>query len=174
MQLKIKKTYTPHIFLYFFVLPLLSGCGFTPMYGNMGVNAIPAEAQLAQIAIGNIPDREGQYLRNLLIDRFYRDRRPESFAYRLEISDLTESRTELDITKTADSTRAQLRISLQMRLIDTAQNAVVLERPLHAITSYNILSSEFSTRVTEQNAQESALNELARQIERRLSLYFTK
>ncbi|MCK6418959.1 MAG: LPS assembly lipoprotein LptE [Alphaproteobacteria bacterium] len=135
---------------------------------------VEAEDQLAQVEIGNIPDREGQYLRNLLIDRFYRQGRPADAQYVLQVSDLSESKTELDITKTADATRAQLRISLQMRLIDKAQQTVVLERPLHAITSYNILPSEFATRVTEQNARESALNELARQIEQRLSLYFTK
>ena len=61
-----------------------------------------------------------------------------------------------------------------MSLIDKKTGQIVLTRPLLAITSHNVLESEFSTLVTEQSAREAALNDLARQIERQLSLYFSK
>ena len=51
---------------------LLSACGFSPMYGaNSSKNNTAIKTELTDIEIALIPDREGQYLRNALIDRFY-------------------------------------------------------------------------------------------------------
>ncbi|MFI4980620.1 MAG: hypothetical protein ACHQIO_09740, partial [Nevskiales bacterium] len=52
---------------------LLAGCGFRPMYarqddGRMG----PAQAGLAEISVGLIPERAGQELRQALQARFER------------------------------------------------------------------------------------------------------
>src|SRR5690606_16052602 len=50
---------------------VLAACGFSPVYGTLGQGqSAAAEAYLSQVSIDNIPDREGQYLRNALIDRF--------------------------------------------------------------------------------------------------------
>ena len=58
-----------------------------------------------------------------------------------------------------------------MTLIERASGEVVLNHDLTSITSYNILGSEFSTRVSEENTRLNALNDLARQIELQASLY---
>ena len=63
-------------------LTLLPGCGYQPLYGAN----TPAAQQLPLVQINNIPDRLGQQLRNSLIDRFYRDGRPASPEYTLDIS----------------------------------------------------------------------------------------
>ena len=124
--------------------------------------------------IGNIPDREGQYLRNALIDRFYRSGRPVNAAYDLDIDRITETLVDLDITKSSDATRGQLKVQTRLKLIGRASGSVVLERDVRSITSYNILGSEFATRVTEDNARTNALDDLARQIEMQLNLYFKR
>jgi LPS-assembly lipoprotein len=155
-----------------FTAILLSGCGFTPMYGsqsNQSDVAIPS--QLSQIAIDIIPDREGQTLRNALIDRLYQNGYPNAPIATLKVSQIKEARNELDLTKSSDATRAQLRMSSTMTLTDKS-GAVVLTRPLKTITSFNILGSEFATRVTEESARQSGLQDLARQIELNLSLYY--
>lgn len=152
---------------------LLTACGFAPVYGTGG-GASPAQEQLAQIHIENIPNREGQYLRNALIDRFYRHGRPQDPAYILDISRIAESRTDLDITKSSDSTRGQLRISAAINLKRKGETEPVLNRSLRAVTSYNILGSEFATNITEQDARENALDGLAQQIETQLALYFNR
>ncbi len=157
---------------------LAGGCGFSPVYGSHN-NAIlssdgAAVSGLDSIRIGNIPDREGQYLRNALIDRFYRGGYPADPRYMLEVSTIAERRTNLDITRTADATRAQLRLSTTIRLIDEKDDTILLRRNLNAITSYNILESQFTTRVSEQNARQNALDDLARQIEKQLALYFVR
>jgi LPS-assembly lipoprotein len=154
---------------------LVSGCGFTPMYGNHATpEGGPVETALTQVEIENIPDREGQYLRNALIDRFYRNGRPSAPRYRLSVNPVQESLIDLDITKSSDSTRGQLRLTTSMNLVDTQSGESVLTRPLQSITSYNILTSEFATRVTEDNARMNALDDLARQIELQIGLFLER
>jgi hypothetical protein len=134
-----------------------------------------ARAQIKALKIikGN-PLSKGQYLRNELIDRFYRSGRPTNAQFRLSVQPLRESLIDLDITKSADATRGQLRLETTMSLHNVKTNETLLTRKVRSITSYNILASEFSTHVTEESARENALNDLARQIEMQLSLYFKR
>ena len=83
-------------------LTLITGCGFSPVYGkkSLGGDAVPAA--LRTIEVETIPDREGQFLRNELIDRFYLSGAPINPAYKLYIEPINENRSELDITVAAD------------------------------------------------------------------------
>ena len=158
-----------------FVVLIFASCGFAPMYGEYGATQKPSvAAALDQVEIGNIPDWEGQYLRNALIDQFYHHGRPVDPRYALNVKEITERITDLDITKTSDATRAQLRLDTKMTLIDKEIGKVVLERDLLALTSFNVLEGRFTTRVSERNARENALNDLARQIELQMALYFDR
>lgn len=153
-------------------LPLLTACGFHPVYGVNKYTAIGAEERLEQIHIENIPNREGQYLRNALIDRFYRNARPVAPKYNLNISTLSESSRDLDITIDSDTTRGQLTLKTTMMLTDQKTGEALIKRNLRSIASYNIIQSEFANRVSEQNTRENALDDLARQIEEQIALYF--
>lgn len=157
-----------------FVLLSLSACGFTPLYGTGGKAGAPVAADLGSVYIENIPDREGQYLRNALIDRFYLSGRPDNAFYSLTVAPVQESLTDLDITKSSDATRAQLRLATVMILRDRGAGQILLERKLTSITSYNVLQSQFTTRVSESNARQNALDDLARQVEQQLALYFRR
>ncbi len=151
--------------LYLGLLCGLPACGFTPMYGvpdSSPQNS--AAASLAQVEIATIPDRSGQVLRNDLLDRFYTDGYPSAPLYKLSVDALTELRSDLDITKSSEATRSQLRLTSKMTLQDN-QGLVIAARNLSAIASFNVLQSEFATRVTEESARQNALHDLARQIE---------
>lgn len=161
---------TPGVVLF---LLLLSGCGFTPMYGSSS-SGHGARSAFGSIAIDNIPDHTGQYLRNRLVDRFQAAGTPSSPRYRLSLSPVQERKTELDITKTADTTRAQLHLSSKAVLRDGASGEILLTRTLSSTTSYNILSSQFTTRVSEDNARRNALDDMARQAEQQVMLYFKR
>ncbi|MEM6781344.1 MAG: LPS assembly lipoprotein LptE [Pseudomonadota bacterium] len=157
-----------------FMCVVLSACGFEPMYGSTTTNAYgqaSTENKLSQVAIDNIPNAEGQYLRNQLIDRFYRNGRPANTNYRLLVSPLTETETNLDVTIESENTRAQLRIDTQIQLMD-GNGDIVLTRNIRAFNSFNVLGSQFTTIVSERDAREAALNDIARQIETQLVLYF--
>jgi LPS-assembly lipoprotein len=145
------------------------------MYGGGQTGPQAAvKAAYNDIFIDNIPDREGQMLRNHLIDRLYTSGRPVYPSYTLAVGKINESLSDLDITKSSDATRSQLRLSTSMALKDNATGQALLKRDLTAITSYNVLQSQFTTRVSEQNARENAITDLARQIELQLGLYFNR
>ncbi len=152
---------------------ILTACGFEPLHG-MHARPEAVQSQLAQVDIGIIPDQEGQFLRNALIDRFYPTARPTSPRYMLSVATIKEDRVNLDITKSADTTRGQLILTTDLILSDKETHKQLLTRNLRSIISYNKLGSEFATIVSENNARENALNDLARQIELQLNLYFTR
>lgn len=153
-------------------LLLLSACGFSPLYGTHGGYAV--KHHFNAVFIGNIPDQEGQYLRNALIDRFYRNGRPADPQYTLEVAKVRQQRRDLDITKSSSATRAQLRLDTKIILKDNKTGETLLARDLLAVTSYNILQSQFTTRVSQEDAERSGLDDLARQIEQQLALYFNR
>jgi len=152
---------------------MLWGCGFTPLYSiDRTTQTTPSViAQFNKIDIALIPNREGQFLRNALIDALYIDGYPAQPAYTLSIAPIQESISDFDITIDSEATRKQLRLKTSMKLIDNTTNKVLLNRSLTAITSHNVLTSEFSTLVTEQSAREATLNDLARQIKQQLALF---
>jgi len=169
---------------------LLSACGFTPMYGE-GAGAPAATttttaattaaaagqsvpARLNMVEIDLIPDQSGVYLRNILIDHFYQDGYPAAPTHRLTISPVQETRSDLDITQDSEATRRQIRLAATLTLSDLQSGAVVLTRGLTAISSSNVLGTQFTTRVSENDAREAALADLARQIEMQVALYFSR
>ncbi len=157
------------------VCVLVSACGFEPIYGGKLQNEqINIEQVLAHIEISNIADRSGQILRNDLIDRFYSNGRPSEISYILNVASIEENIVDLDITKSSDATRAQLYLKTKINLKDTRSGEVVLSRNISAISSYNVLTSEFATRVSEQNTRENVINDLARQIELQIGLYLRR
>lgn len=162
----------------FLLLPvlLLTACGFQPMYGTHSASTQKNESgqSLADIDIAMLPDREGQILHNELID-IMQPRGPSADTrYKLTFSDLRIAIRELDLTKSSEATRAQVSANVSIYLTDLKTGERVLNRSLKSISSYNILPSEFATNVTEDNARDNALRDLARQIQLQLSLYLNR
>jgi len=154
---------------------LLTACGFSPMYGqNAATNNVSVKSNLGQIDIAIIPNREGQYLRNLLIDRFYNNGYPTTPQYNLLLSPIKENIIDFDVTLDDEATRRQVRLNTILTLTDTTSNTVILTREVSSITSYNVLESEYSTVVTEQSAREAGLGDIARQVEQQVVLYLNR
>lgn len=157
------------------MLVTLTACGFTPMYGSgSGANGLSGTEGMDQVDISLIPDESGVYLRNILIDQFYQDGYPSSPRYRLDIRPIVENISDLDITVDSESTRHQIKATTSMILTDIQTGEPVLTRNLVALTSYNVLGSQFTTRISEADAREAALADLARQIETHIVLFFKK
>lgn len=166
---------SPLKFIVALSLLLVAACGFTPMYGSgAGPSGVSATQGLDKVDIALIPDESGVFLRNLLIDSFYRDGYPASPTHVLKVENLNEREYSLDITRQSEATRKQIRLTATLILTDRATGQPVLTRPLTAITSYNVLGSQFTTRVSENDAREAALADLARQIETQTALYFKR
>jgi len=166
---------SPARHLFTLSLLLLASCGFSPMYGSAsGSNNVSAAQGLNHVEIAIIPDQSGMYLRNILIDHFYQNGYPASPTHILEIRNLKETKNDLDITLQSEATRKQIRLTADMYLKEKEGGQEVLTRNLIAITSYNVLGTQFTTRVSENDAREAALADLARQIESQTALYFTR
>lgn len=163
------------ILLSAFLLLSLAACGFTPMYGSgIGSSGVSAPQGLDHVEIAVIPDQSGVFVRNVLTDHFYQNGYPSSPTHTLIVENLNESEYNLDITEDSEATRKQIRITGTMSLRDMATGTTVLRRNLTATTSYNVLGSQFTTRVSENDAREAALADLARQIESQTVLYFKR
>ena len=158
--------------LFLCCLSILASCGFKPLYGTNKHNG--QLSAFNTIYIENIPDSTGVYLKNKLIDSFYSHGRPLNPQYTLSVNNLRESRRGLDVTKSADATRAQLRYNAEVILRDNKSGQILLDRKFISITSYNILQSQFTTHVSEENARKNALTDIAKQIENALALYFSR
>jgi LPS-assembly lipoprotein len=155
----------------------LTGCGFEPMYGSYAPSATgqgSPESALSQVSIGNIPDAEGVYLRNLLIDRFYQNGYPSNPRYSLSFTKIQQSRSDLDITIESEATRRLLTVITIMKLTDTTTQQPVLDRTFKVVNSYDVIGSQFSTRIAEQDALEAALNDIARQVELQITLFLNR
>ena len=151
----------------FITLLVLSACGFTPVYGTKDIGSA-----IANIEIGVIPDRDGQIVRNNLIDYLYRDGYPANPAYRLDVSPIDETIIEIGIDRADEASRAQLRQETDIALVNLDTNEIVLKRTVRSTSSYNILAGQFTTFVTQNDARNQALNALSDTIIIQLELYF--
>lgn len=163
------------VFLCTLLLATAAGCGFSPLYAVRTQTSVEA---FRTITIANIPERAGQQLRNLLIDKMYGSSGPSGQSrYRLIVTNLQEQETALGMQKDATVTRIQLRVSGDFALHDLQNTdadgnpAVVLERHLRTLNSYNVLDNLYATRISHQNILDISLNELADQAVTELSLF---
>jgi LPS-assembly lipoprotein len=148
----------------------LSGCGFRPVYGSAGSMG-GAAAQLSQVHIDTIPERNGQMLRNALIERMNVSGIPARPSHRLVIG-LKEEELDLGIRRDATVTRGQIKMTATYELVDTATQAIVSRGTARSISSYNVVESDFGTFVSRGDAQSRALQDLGDDIALRIALYF--
>lgn len=151
-------------------LLMLAGCGFQPVYGDLGSSQSSVAAELNRVAIANIPDRQGQVLRNRLIDRFYHAGRPKDPAYTLTVA-LRSYEVDLGIQKDATASRRQYDLYADYVLTDKT-GTELHKGTARSIVSYNKLSAQYGTLASRENAVERALQEVGEQITNRVSLYF--
>lgn len=148
---------------------MLGSCGFKPLYGTYGEKA----EVLQNVWIDRIRDEQGQALRNHLIDRFYSDGYPQAARYNLQIT-LSNFTRSLDVQKDDTTSRAQLIIRAKYQLIDRQTNRAVHEATIRSVNSYNILASQFTTTVTQEDAEDRALRDLADKLKTRITLFLTE
>lgn len=150
----------------------LSACGLSPVYSpNKTTNDVARE--LSSINIGSIPEKSGVDLRNELIDRLYLHGQNQK-KYQLNITPINEVNAGLGISKDASVTRSQLRMEATFKLTEKQTGKTLLKRTARAVTSYNVLDSHFTTLVSERDARENGIKELAEQIIIQLDLYFSR
>jgi LPS-assembly lipoprotein len=150
----------------------LGACGFHPMAGAPSDQPAVAE-QLAQVDIGEIPDRIGQELRNRLIDHFYRDGRPAKPLYRLAIT-LDTSQMTLAVQQDVSASRSEWIVTASYVLTYIPTGQVVMSGSSRALPGYNITYAQYSSFVSENAAFERGIVYVGDDIYNRISLYFAR
>ena len=151
----------------------LSGCGFKPLYGVDSARHQPAvAAQFAEIEIPPLSDRVGQQMRNLLIDSLHPNGANGDYRYKLTLG-ITEAVVSLGLQENSTSTRGQVRLTVKYSLTDAETGKTVLKETLRTSTGYNILINQFSSVLSQQDAEQQGLQQIADDMTLHLALYFT-
>ena len=150
---------------------LAAACGFRPLYGTAPSKELAPADQLAQIRIEPLENRVGQQLHNLMRDRLNPAGQPKKPRYDLSLSLVSATeRTGIQIDETA--TRANLILQATYQLLDRETEAVLVSGRSQSFNSYNILSAFYATTVSEADALERGLREIADDVALRLAIYF--
>ncbi len=150
----------------------LGGCGFRPLHGQQDSQTSVSDS-LSSVRIDPLRDRVGQQMHNFLRDRLNPQGQPVSPSYRLRVQ-LTESVSELGVRRDETATRANLRINADFSLFEFGGGKELFAGRSTSTTSYDILENPFATTVSEEDARERALREVADDIETRLAIYFNR
>jgi LPS-assembly lipoprotein len=155
------------------LLSVLAGCGFKPVYGAHSAGKSPsAVQQFASIEIPLLPDRVGQQMRNMLIDALHPNGATGDYRYKL-VMGIKEAVVSLGLQQNSTSTRGQVRLTIKYSLIDTENSKVVLSETLRTSTGYNILINQFSSVLSQDDAEAQGLQQIADDMTLHLALYFT-
>ena len=108
---------------------------------------------MAAIRIEAIPDRIGQKLYNMLHERLTPEGRIEEPKYSLRVR-LHETNEELLYERDETATRANLTIRADYELRRIEDDEVIAKGSSRATSSYDILSSQYATLVSQDDARE--------------------
>jgi LPS-assembly lipoprotein len=145
----------------------LAGCGFSPVYGTSGSVSGVAD-DLAAVEIGYFQNREGQILRNLLLDRF----NPRGVPGRADHSlsgEISISSSSLGTQIDATTTRFQVVVRVVGTLDAFGESSPVGSR---GVASYSATESPYATEVARAAALERSLTVIADDIRLPAATFF--
>jgi LPS-assembly lipoprotein len=149
----------------------LGACGLQPIYGRQEARTVVPV--MAAIDVNQLYGRRGQYLRVYLLDELNPQGVQVPPEYHLDIV-LRQESNALAIQLDNTPTRVNLALGAAFTLRRLADGAVLFDSAVRRVVSYNVRSEPFTTLITEQDAEQRAAREVARQIRTQLSLYFAK
>lgn len=151
---------------------MLAGCGFRPLHGGSSPGALDgATYDMAGIVVASIADRSGQQLHNQLLDLLTPRGRPQRPLYTLHVN-LSEVIQRLAVRKSEFATRANLSATAAFNLVDRKDGTTLMNGRSLAVTSFDVLSSEFGTLTAEKDARRRAVIDVAQDIRNRIAVYF--
>lgn len=146
---------------------LLTACGFHPLYQS------PYEFSNVSypIKIETIADRQGQILRNHLLDILTPEGPPAKPQYTL-VTKIKNGVVDTGLRRDETAVRKKVVTSATIQLKD-CKNRVVYSHTVSATNSYSILSENYyADAVAIDYARDQALREIAEKIKMLISTYF--
>jgi len=135
---------------------LLSGCGFTPLYGDMGVGA-----GLSRIAVTTPDNRLGYRLREQLEDAFGRDGATQPL-YRLT-TEVSQERRPLGRRIDDTASRYELTVKADWTLTPVS-GGVPVKGSQTTTTTYAAADQPYAAIAAQQDGEDRAAADLARLI----------
>lgn len=157
-----------------FSLSLLTACGFKPLYDRDAGIIAP---EFEHIKIDYIPDREGQVLRNYLIDNLTPKGKICHTDYILTI-DLDKSERYLAFRRDFTPRQTQIIFTAKLNLQDLKSGKTVYTDKIRATASYtsaiNAEKSSFSSVIADTSESNRALRTIAETTKIRLAGFFDR
>jgi len=154
----------------------VGGCGFRPLYGDLGPGNTPAAREaLAAISVNIIPERPGQLLRQALQERFERFGTDAPRRYLLRTT-FSVSGQGLAVTPESVVTRIRDTGFAQYTLVTLeARPRTVTSGNARRVDGYDLVTNQFFAGDLEQEQVVRRLAEaVADQIALQLALFFDK
>ncbi len=151
-------------------LLMVSACGFKPIYATPQGSSAPL-SQLVSIGQVDAPDTVRAQISSALNDRISL-KEGETPKYELIVA-VKETAQRLAVQIDATVTRYNYRLRANYTLVDFKTGERIKGRA-QAVTSYNIVNSQYSTLFAERAATEKAATLLAEEIERDLLIRFSE
>ena len=154
------------------LLLALTSCGFNPLYDSSRCASVP---ELELIKIEQIPDREGQILKNYLIDNLTPYGKCQSSKYVMTVK-LQKSERYLAFRRDYTPRQNQLIFLCDIELRDIASGEVIYKDKFRTIASYTAAlkaeHSSFSSVIANESESNRALRTMAENIKIRLASFF--
>lgn len=155
--------------LLFFILILISGCGFAPM--NRLSDGAPVSTLTEQIAIAGIPEQEGWLLKQKLQNQLNPQKKGGAKKYTLTVQLATPRFTDQSIEGDAFASRETALITAAYILTENNTNQVVIKDQTAASGAYNIVKEPYATQMARNKLKENLITIIANNIALRLTAY---
>jgi hypothetical protein len=154
---------------------LLAGCGYTPLYGpESGGAAASRRVQVGTVEASNVKMLPGERRAAQRVAERLREDFPNAAAdMDLLNVHILEQTSTLAVEKTATISRAQVTLDASLTLTSPAGKDLLQAR-LSSSAAYNVQDSPYSTESGKSFARLTAANNLAKEISRRLALYYAQ
>ena len=154
-------------------MALVSGCGFSPIYGDGGTqNVASDDLRLVEVLeIKGVPgtERIRQQLASELNDTLRNDGASQ---YSINIQ-ITENFAAMGIRPDGSASREQYVLEAQYQLKDNSSGDILDEGTVTSRNAYDVVLSDFSNFQAREDSAQRGIKEIARSIALRLGLYFT-
>jgi len=135
------------------------GCGFEPLYGPRKAQNNAVGERLDGVRVNQINNRNGQMLRNALIERLTPSGEPANPAYTLTV-ELSESMSGLGRQKNSYATLGEMALNAGFRFVnDTGKTG--FSGNAKAVVSVNFLGPRYGSVAVERDAEERAIGMIA-------------
>ena len=149
------------------LLPLLAGCGFTPLYATPGVTP-----GMAAVRIVTPEGRTGHLLSEDLRDDLAVDRSTAPL-YRLDLA-VDETRYARGLSTEQVATWYELSVRVSYSLVEISSGKTMTAGITPVSVSYNALDDPYAGIVAQQDGQQRAASEAAQRIRLQIATYFAE